>query len=89
MMSDAGLRLAPPKEQERTPVSAERLRALGVDLDRDFPGAGAEEFAEYPVLSEGGWFMVVKHQPTLRTVSRVPWRLLGPVTLLTEGLEFD
>lgn len=88
-MGEAGPKLAPPVVQERRPVDDAHLRALGVDLARDFPGSTAADFRAYPVLSEGGWFIVVKHQPTLRTVSRVPWKLLGPVTLLTEGLEFD
>jgi hypothetical protein len=80
---------APEVHQERRPVSAAQLTAAGVDLARDFPGSTIDDFREYPVLSEGGWFTVIKHQPSLRTVSRKPWRLLGPVTLLTEGLEFD
>lgn len=80
---------APEVHQERKPVTEARLREAGVNLARDFPGATIEDFREYPVLSEGGWFIVIKHQPTLRTVSREPWRLLGPVTLLTEGLDFD
>lgn len=88
-MECAEARLAPAVEQARAPVSEARLLALGVDLARDFPGGAAADFREYPVLSEGGWFIVVKHQPSLRTVSRTPWKLLGPVTLLTEGLEFD
>lgn len=88
-MEYAGSRLAPAVEQERLPVSEARLREAGVVLARDFPGATAADFREYPVLSEGGWFIVIKHQPTLTTVSRTPWKLLGPVTLLTEGLEFD
>ena len=88
-MDFAGSKLAPGVVQPRLPVSEARLRELGVDLAEHFPGATPAEFLEYPVLSEGGWFMVVKHQPTLRTVSRVPWKLLGPITLLTDGLEFD
>ena len=88
-MDLGGASFAPEVHQERRPVSAEQLAAAGVDLARDFPGATIDEFREYPVLSEGGWFIVIKHQPTLRTVSRKPWRLLGPVTLLTEGLDFN
>jgi len=80
---------APEVHQERRPVTEAQLRDAGVDLARDFPGAAIDEFREYPVLSEGGWFIVIKHQPTLRAVSRKPWRLLGPVTLLSEGLDLD
>ncbi|MGH8598497.1 MAG: hypothetical protein ACREXT_17730 [Gammaproteobacteria bacterium] len=41
----------------------------------------------YPVLSEGGWFMVVKCQQCLCSISREPWALLGPVRLLSDELE--
>lgn len=77
--------LTVPREE----VSAQELSDLGVDLERDFPGATADEFLKYPVLSEGGWFMVVKHQPTLASVSREPWKALGPVSLTSEGLNID
>lgn len=74
---------------ERADVTEAELTELGVDLERDFPGASAAEFKRYPVLSEGGWFEVVKHQPTLQCVSRKPWHLLGPVTLTSTGMELD
>jgi hypothetical protein len=73
----------------REEVTEEELRALGVDLARDFPGSTVADFRRYPVLSEGGWFMAVKHQPTLTSVSREPWRLLGPITLASEGLDVN
>jgi len=71
----------------RETVTAQELHDVGVDLGKDFPGAGAEEFRRYPVLSEGGWYIVVKHQPTLTSVSRTPWRLLGPIELTSLGLD--
>jgi hypothetical protein len=71
---------------EREAVTEAELQALGVDLDRDFPGSTAAHFKRYPVLSEGGWFLVVKHQTTLESVSREPWRLYGPVSPLSAGL---
>lgn len=74
---------------ERAEVTADELRELGVDLERDFPGSTAADFLRYPVLSEGGWYLVVKHQRTLQSVSREPWKLLGPVTLLSEGLTVE
>jgi hypothetical protein len=72
---------------ERGRVTDAELVELGVDLARDFPGYSAADFRRYPVLSEGGWFDVVKHQPTLRSVARVPGPLLGPVALMSAGLE--
>lgn len=77
----------PGPRVEREAVTAAELAELGVDLDRDFPGSTAEDFRRYPVLSEGGWFDVVKHQPTLRSVARVPGPLLGPVALASAGLD--
>lgn len=82
-------RIVPGLSVEREPATEADLREAGVNLSRDFPGASLSEFRRYPVLSEGGWFMVIKHQPTLTSVSRVKWRLLGPVPLATEGLSLD
>ena len=72
---------------DRETVTKEELRELGVDLERDFPGSNADEFRRYPVLSEGGWYIVVKHQPSLTSVSRKPWRLLGPIELTSLSLD--
>ena len=84
MPNDAptGPRRAPGVDQPRETVTEDELRAEGVSL-ADFPGATADDFRRYPVLSEGGWFLVIKHQRTLRSVSRKPWRLLGPVPLVS------
>ena len=84
-MSEIRSAPAPGIDVEREAVTAEELRELGVDL-ADFPGSTESDFKRYPVLSEGGWYMVVKHQPTLQTVSRQKWLLLGPVKLVSEGL---
>lgn len=47
------------------------------------PGAcgecGAEALSRYPVLSEGGWYMVVKCGDCLASTLREPWRLYGHV----------
>lgn len=77
--------LSVPREE----VSEEELRSLGVDLARDFPGSSASDFRRYPVLSEGGWYLVVKHQKTLVSVAREPWHLLGPITLTSDGLDVN
>lgn len=75
--------------QPREAVSADDLSALGINLGRDFPGHKLAELRRYPVLSEGGWFIVIKNQQTLETISRQPWRRLGPIHLLSEGLDLD
>ncbi|WP_433503162.1 hypothetical protein ACQP04_25855 [Pseudonocardia halophobica] len=71
----------------REEVTDAELAELGVDLVGDFPGSTAADFRRYPVLSEGGWFVVVKHQPSLRSVSREAWGLLGPIALASTGLD--
>ncbi|MFC4949129.1 hypothetical protein [Pseudonocardia sp. GCM10023141] len=71
----------------REEVTDAELTELGVALASDFPGSTAADFRRYPVLSEGGWFVVVKHQPSLRSVSREPWGLLGPIALTSTGLD--
>lgn len=71
---------------EREPITREDLDAHGIDLEKDFPGSTVSDFKQYPVLSDGGWFMVIKHQPTLTSVSREPWKLLGPIELTSHDL---
>lgn len=43
------------------------------------PACGAAALRSYPVLSEGGWFLVVKCQECLTSVSRDGWNRLGYV----------
>ncbi len=88
-MSHAKPQVAPPVSVERVEVTEDELRELGVDLARDFPGSTAEDFRRYPVLSEGGWFEVIKHQTLLSTVLRRPWHLLGPVNILSTTMDLD
>jgi hypothetical protein len=88
-MTNQNPAIAPPRSVEREPVTAEQLDELGIDVERDFPGSTAGDFLRYPVLSEGGWFMVVKHQPTLRSVSREPWDIFGPIHLTSHGLDLS
>jgi vanillate/4-hydroxybenzoate decarboxylase subunit D len=42
---------------------------------------GAQNLMKYPVLALGGWFMAVKCQACLASVSREPWHRLGWVEL--------
>lgn len=75
--------------QDRRPVTEADLIAAGIDLARDFPGQSIADLSEYPVLSEGGWFIVIKNQRTLEEIARRPWLLLGPVELLSHSLVLD
>lgn len=74
-------------EQELSPVTHEELRDFGVDLTRHWPNLQVKDLRQYPVLSEGGWFLVIKDRKTLVEVCRRPWRLLGPVELLSHRLD--
>jgi hypothetical protein len=38
------------------------------------------------VVSEGGWFQVVKCRHCLLSVERAPWSRLGPIQLLSDLL---
>lgn len=71
--------------QDRELVTRADLVANGVDPD-DYCLA---DLRKYPVLSEGGWYVVIKNIVTLEEVDRRPWRLLGPVELLSHGLVLD
>ena len=54
------------------------------------PGActqcGAEQLQRYPVLAEGGWFMVEKCQACLHSASREAWHRLGYVARQEFGI---
>jgi vanillate/4-hydroxybenzoate decarboxylase subunit D len=43
-------------------------------------GCGSSQLEAYEVLSEGGWYQVVKCQACLMSVERAPWKPLGHVT---------
>jgi vanillate/4-hydroxybenzoate decarboxylase subunit D len=46
-------------------------------VDGACPACGAEALASYPVLTEGGWWTVVKCQQCLTSLSREPGPLFG------------
>lgn len=50
------------------------------------PECGSVELQRYPVLSDGGWYLAVKCQECLHSVSREPWHRLGTVVLPGEGI---
>jgi hypothetical protein len=79
-------RIAPGISVVRETVTEQELEAVGVHLTTDFPGSTVEDFRKYPVLAEGGWYMAIKHQTTLQSVSRTPWNLFGPIPPLSDGL---
>jgi N-methylhydantoinase B len=56
------------------------------DVSGSCPECGAEELQRYPVLSDGGWFEVVKCQACLGTAEKEPWHRLGWVTIDGEGI---
>lgn len=49
-------------------------------VDGTCPECGASDLRRFPVLSEGGWFLAVKCQRCLCSVSRERWHQLGYVT---------
>ena len=50
------------------------------------PECGRDGLHRYPVLSDGGWFLAVKCQHCLCSVSRDPWNRLGYVIRLEDQL---
>lgn len=61
-------------------VAVERVAVAG-----HCSACGAAELASYPVLSEGGWFKVVKCQACLTSHSREA-DVIGPVDLLSRSI---
>jgi hypothetical protein len=55
-------------------------------IEGDCPECGVDDLRRYPVLTEGGWFQVVKCQACLHSISRERWHLLGPVEVLVASL---
>lgn len=67
-----------PRPTEPT-ISVERQ-----DVEGKCPACGEATLQSYPVLSEGGWFDVVKCSNCLHSVSREPGPKLGPIELLSD-----
>jgi hypothetical protein len=55
-------------------------------VDGTCEACGAADLRAYPVMSEGGWFQVVKCQTCLHSNAREPWTLLGPISLLQDTI---
>ena len=63
-----GVRMHAFPRPDQTHLSVERTTVAGA-----CPACGREDLRRYPVLSDGGWFLVVKCQACLHSVSRGPW----------------
>jgi hypothetical protein len=50
------------------------------------PQCSTEQLLAYPVLSEGGWFDVIKCAGCLHAVQRTPGPKLGPIELLSDRI---
>ncbi|MFT3660986.1 MAG: hypothetical protein QM809_06205 [Gordonia sp. (in: high G+C Gram-positive bacteria)] len=57
-----------------------------VAVDGACTRCGAARLESYPVLSEGGWFDVVKCAGCLYSVERTPGPRLGPIELLSDRI---
>ena len=68
---------------------AEQRTVPRSDVEGVCPECNASQLMAYPVLSDGGWWQVVKCQECLHSVSRAKWSLLGPVQLTSSGLILD
>jgi vanillate/4-hydroxybenzoate decarboxylase subunit D len=55
-------------------------------VDGDCPKCGASDLKKYPVLTEGGWWNVVKCQSCLHSVSRERGPRLGSIEILSDIL---
>lgn len=64
--------------------SEPRLSVRRETVDGTCPECGAQALQAYPILSEGGWFDVVKCADCLYSVAREPGPKLGPIELLAD-----
>jgi len=62
------------------------LSVVREPVDGACPDCGAGTLQRYPVLSEGGWWDVVKCARCLHSVSRERGPRLGGIELLSDGL---
>jgi hypothetical protein len=66
------------------------MKTLAVEripVEGSCPICGGSDLQRYPVMSEGGWFDVVKCQDCLNSIERIPGPLLGPTHVYSELLE--
>lgn len=67
-----------PRPNERT------LAVRRISVEGYCANCGEAGLQAYPVLSEGGWFEVVKCSNCLHSASRKPGPKLGPIELLSD-----
>jgi uncharacterized protein (DUF983 family) len=58
------------------------VESIRVEVVGSCPECGSGRLARYAVLSEGGWFLVLKCQNCLHSLERASWRALGDVSRL-------
>jgi vanillate/4-hydroxybenzoate decarboxylase subunit D len=63
-----------------------RLFVTREDVQGVCPCCGSQNLKRYPVLTEGGWWMVTKCQDCLCSLQRERWSRLGSIGLLTDLL---
>ena len=56
------------------------------DVEGSCPECGSDGLKRYPVLTEGGWWTVVKCQECLASVERERAGRMGSITLLSDSL---
>ncbi|MFM1886825.1 MAG: hypothetical protein RL026_1982 [Pseudomonadota bacterium] len=66
--------------------STPEVHARREAVEGDCPACGAAALQRYRVLSEGGWWDVVKCGTCLHSAERRPGPLLGILTEATQGL---
>jgi transposase-like protein len=55
-------------------------------IDGTCPECGSEDLRRYPVLTEGGWWYVVKCQECLFSLERERGGRMGEITLLSDDI---
>jgi hypothetical protein len=86
----AEIRHKTAKEQQMTIAhprpSEPTLSVQRAPVDGNCPQCGTSALQAYPLLSEGGWFDVVKCAHCLHSVARNPGPKLGPIELLADRI---
>ncbi|MEY4761552.1 MAG: hypothetical protein RLZZ200_1408 [Pseudomonadota bacterium] len=62
------------------------VEAMRLPVDGDCPSCATPNLQQYRVLSEGGWWEVVKCSHCLHSVSREPGPLFGTLTTAIQSL---